>query len=328
MRMAKVVTPLVAALLAVVPAVQAQTVKATFNYPVGITGVAINYLTNRAYVLLPAYNADGTSAVQVLDGWKNTVLATYTVPVASAIAVNVLTGTVYVAGPEASATNASGIESVVVAINPATGAIEETIPVTATSGFGIVSLAADPLHHKLFVANDSDNVIDVINTKKNAIETTVALNGQTPNTVAVNILSGEAFATLNDNQVAIIKGDCSVTFTQYGAQTSGIAVNPITDHEFVTDGVFDTPTVGKLGRNGATDSSAAVGLFPQGVDVDYKYNLVFVANEADGTISEVSGKTLEVLSTIPIAANTIAVNSISGTVYASASTTLTIFAEK
>ena len=324
MRIAHVLAPL-AALLAVAPAVMAQTPVKTFNYPNGITGVAVNPQAKRAYVLLPNYNEDGSDALQVLDGTSNAVLATYTVPVATAVAVNVTTGIVYVAGSESSASNPSGIELVLVALNPSTGAIEKTIPISETSGFGIVSIAADPHFNKVYIANDSDNVINVVDAKSNTLADTISLRGQVPNTVATNIMTGYAYATLNNDQVAVIEPNYSVTYTKYGSNTSGIAVNPVTNQEYVTDGVFDNPTVAELSSTGTVLGSTKVGLFPQGVAVDYKKNYVFVANEADGTGTTINAKTGAVLLTTTVPANTGAVNSLTGIVYVVGSTTLTIY---
>lgn len=312
-------------LVAAAAGVQAQTVKATFNYPAGVSEVAVDYVANRAYVLLPSYPTAGANAVQVLDGSDNAVLATYAVPVANAIAVNIVTGTVYVAGAE---TTATGTESAVVAVNPKTGAVLATIPVSTTPGFGIVALAVDPFTDRIFVSNDTSNAINIINGKTNTLTNTVNLNGQVPNGIAVNFLTGKVYAALNNNQVAILceKND-SVTYATYGSQTSGIAVDPILDREYVTDGVFSSATVGVLNSKGATVASVPVGLFPQGVDADFVTSLVFVANEADGTVSKIDASSNSVVSTTTVPANTVAVNPREGTVYAVGATSVTVLSE-
>jgi hypothetical protein len=51
-RLLKAVSPF-AFLLAAVAGAQAQTVLTTINYPTGVNGVAVDYIANRAYVLLP-----------------------------------------------------------------------------------------------------------------------------------------------------------------------------------------------------------------------------------------------------------------------------------
>jgi DNA-binding beta-propeller fold protein YncE len=327
MRILKIAIPVVA-MLAALTQVQAQTVQTSYSYPNGVSGVAVDYVVNRAYVLLPGYYPDGTNAVQVLDGVSNKVLATFPVPVANAIAVNLVTSTVYVAGSIPSSTNPSGIESVVVSINPWTGTVSAVIPVTANSGYGIVALAVDPLRDLLFVSNASDNAIDVITDRKHAVTSAIDLAGQTPAGISVNFITGEIYAALNNSQVAIIseKKD-TVTYATYGNQTSGIAVDLFTNREYVTDGVFDVPSVGVLGGKGQTEASIPVGLFPQGIDVDFITGLVFAANEADGTVSKISTSSNSVLSTTTVDANSIAVNPKESRFYAVGSTSVTVLTE-
>ena len=328
MRILKAALPAVV-LLASVAGVQAQTVQTTLNYPLGVTGVAVDYVANRAYVLLPGYNSDGSNAVQVLDTQSNNVLTTYTVPVASAIAVNVITGKLYVAGTVSSTVNASGTEAEVLELSQKTGAVLATIPVSPNVGTGIVSIVADPLHYALYAANATDNAITAINTKTNTVTSSIDLSGQTPANVAMNAFSGVVYATLNDNQVAIYTPRTSaLKYVPYGSQTFGIAVDPIRNREYVTDAVFDVPSVGILGSKGNVRASVATGLFPQGVDVDFVTNKIYVANEADGTITEVDGGAASAIQTIAITANTISVNPKEAIVYAVGSTSVTIFSEE
>ena len=328
MRIAHLVSP-VAALLLSITGAQAQRLTTTINYPLGINGVAVDFFANKTYVLLPDYFALGQDAVQVLDGISHKVLATYPVPVATAIAVNVLGGTVYVSGAEPSSTNPSGTENVVIALNPRTGAIESTIPVSGSVGAGIVAMAVDPAHDKVLVSNASDNAIDVISGKSKEVVDQISLDGQTPAGIAVNPVTGVAYAALNNNQVAILRESNNwLSFATYGTQTSGVAVDPIQNDEYVTDGVFDNPTVGVLGHEGAVKASVPVGLFPQGIDVDYLRKHVFVANEADGTLTEFESRSpYKVISTTSVPANSVVVDPLKGYVYVLGSTTLSIFCE-
>ena len=183
-RVLKAVSPF-AFLLAAVVGAQAQTVLTTINYPTGVNGVAVDYIADRAYVLLPNYS-NGANAVQVLDTKDNAVLTTFpSAGVANAIAVNPITGVVYVAGAVPSTTNPSGIESVIVAFNPNTGAVVATIPITATAGYGIVALAVDPLNDRIYASDASDNALVVINGRSHRVRESVPLNGQTPAGLAV-----------------------------------------------------------------------------------------------------------------------------------------------
>jgi DNA-binding beta-propeller fold protein YncE len=242
----------------------------------------------------------------VLDARNNTVLNTFpSAGVSNAIAVNVITGLVYVAG-----------------------AVVATIPITATAGYGIVALAVDPFNDLIFASDASDNTLVVINGRTHRVKESVPLNGQTPAGLGVNFLTGTVYVALNDSEVAIVSpGDDKVTYATYGSQTSDVVVDPFLGREYVTDGVFTSPTVGVLNRKGATVASVPVGLFPQGLDLDFVTNTVFVANEADGTITKIDGRNNTVITTIPVAANSIAVNPRDRTVYAAGSASVTVLTE-
>lgn len=327
MRILKNSSPLVVLLAFAAAGMNAQTVKATLNYPNGVAGVAVDYLRNRAYVLLPGFYSDGTNAVQVLKSSNSSVISTFPVPVSNGIAVNLATGTVYVAGVE-SANNDTGIESVVVAVNPTNGSITATIPVTSTVGPGIVALAVDPITDRVFVSNDSDNTVVEINGKTNTVTASVSLDGQTPAGVAINYATEEVYAALNDSSVAIIsERDNSVKYASYGVETSAVAVDFLTNQTYVTDIGSAPGTVGVLSGSGSTEASIPVGFFPLGIDVDFVTHSIFVANESDGTVSKINGKSNTVVSTTTVPANSVAVNPADSTFYAVGSTTVTVLTE-
>lgn len=333
MRILKAALPVVA-LLASVIGVQAQTVQTVLSYPLGIQGVAVDYVAGRTYVLLPNFNADGSTAIQVLDAKSNAVLATYSAPGSAAIAVNVITGRLYVAGTVVSATNPSGYESEVFVLNQKTGAVLATVPVSANSGPGINSLVADPLHYTVYAANQTDNAIAVINTKTNTLKASLDLAGQTPIIVAMNAFSGTLFASLGNNQVAVYNPYTKVLkYAVYGNNTFGLAADPIQNVEYVTDAEFDgTGTVGVLTSKGVTKTSELVGTYATGVDVDFVSNRIYVANQADGTIQSFTGNKGETSliadNTVTSDANDVKVNPVTQKIYGVGSVSLTILSEE
>ena len=331
MRILKAALPVVV-LLASVIGVHAQTVQTVLPYPLGIQGVAVDYVAGRTYVLLPAFNADGSTAIQVLDAKSDAVLATYSSPGSAAIAVNVLTGRLYVAGTVVSATNPSGYESEVFVLNQKTGAVLATIPVSANSGSGINSLVADPLHFKVYAANATDNAITVINSKTNTVTASLDLAGQTPIVVAMNAFSGTLFATLGNNQVAVYNPYTKVLkYAAYGTTTYGLAADPIQNVEYVTDAEYPG-TVGVLTAKGATKTSENVGYYPTGVDVDFVTNRIYVANQGDGTIQSFTGNKGETSltsdNTVTSDANDVKVNPVTQKIYGVGSVSLTILSEE
>jgi YVTN family beta-propeller protein len=307
--------------------VQAQSVLATFTYPEGVAGVAVDYIANRAYVAVPQFNGVN-DVVEVIDAGSNTVLKDLSVPpMATTIAVNVVSGTVYIGGCATSSTSPTGLQCSVLALNPSTGAVRATIPVTSTSGRGIVAIAVDPLTDKLFVSDASDNAIVVLNGHTNTLVASITLAGQTPAGIAVNFLTGYAYAALNNNQIAVLAPNYSVTYAAYGSKTSGIAVDPFLNREYVTDQVYSAGTVGVLNRKGATKASVSVGRAPLGVDVDFLSSYIFAANKSSGTVSKIDAFSDTVLSTTVVPAKTLAVDPQSSTVFVAGPTTVTVLSE-
>lgn len=305
MRIPKAASFLVVLLGAAV-GVQAQTVKTTISYPTGVSGIAVDYVAERVYVLLPNFTDSGANAVQVLSSDNATVLATYSVPVANAIAVNMVTGTVYVAGSVPSSTNASGTEGEVVALNGKTGATLATIPVTPNTGGGLVALVVDSLTNKVFAADQSDNAIAVINGKTRALAGLVALNG-TPVSLAVNLAAGkvavgvQAADSLGNplGEVATLTEKTSaVTYATFGTAPAGVAVDIALNRTYVADNTNFPGSTGVLNARGATLANVTVGDFPQGIDVDPVTSQIYVANAADGSVSRISAISNAVISTI------------------------------
>lgn len=293
------------ALFAPVAGVQAQTVETTISYPTGVSGIAVDYIKGHAYVLLPNYFDTGLSALQVLTV-NGTVVATYSVPVSNAITVNVVTGTVYIGGSVPSAADPTIPQLEVMALNPKTGTITATIPVSTTLGLGIVALAADPITNEIFAADGSDNAIVVINGKSNKLSSLVGLNAQTPAAIAVNFVTGKVFATLDDfdvdgnpvGAVAILtEKSGAVNYASYRTSPAGIAVDPVLNRGYVNDALFPGNT-GALNAKGAMLANTVVGDDPQGVDVDWLTGLISVANEADGSVSRISAFTNAVINTV------------------------------
>jgi DNA-binding beta-propeller fold protein YncE len=167
-----------------------------------------------------------------------------------------------------------------------------------------------------------------ISGKTNEVVASIALGGQTPAGVAVNFVAGKVYAALNDSSVAIVnEWNNSVTYASYGVSTTAIAVNFLRDKEYVTDIGAAPGTVGVLSGRGSTLASVPVGNFPQGIDVDVITANIFVANEADGTVSKIDGRNNTVTSTTPVSANTVAVNPAESTFYAVGSTSVTVLTE-
>ena len=308
----------VIALIAVsAAAVHAQTILANIALPNLPEQVAVSPLHNRIYVAVPNFGAEPFDYLTVIDGRKNAIVTNIEIPpLAYAVAVDDLNGLVFVGG---SFVDANGdTQNQVVVINPFNNKIIRTITVSNTVGNGILGLAANALDGELYVANASDNEVDVI---RGSRVTTRIATSDSPVGIAINPLDHTVYAAFAGGSVAIINTrtrEITTTVTN-GTAGAGIAVNAFTGHVFAASNVSapDTPTVGVFDKSGNSLATVTVGNNPLGVDVDLITNLAFVANTGDNTISVINGKTNTVAATAPISALFLAVNPVDQKVYVS-----------
>lgn len=327
-KMLKAICPAIL-LLAGVAGAQAQTNLANFNFPNGVNGVAIDYIAGRAYVLLNNGFTDGSNAVQVINTKTLQPMNIFSTGGPSgAIAVNVVTGTVYVAGTEG-----NGPE--VVAFNPTTGARIATIPVSSNMGPGIVAIAVNPVKNEVFVSNDTDNNLVVINGATNAVTGTVSFAGAIPAGVAVNFLNNKVYVALSTNQVALYSVKTGiVTYTNAdpnpsGNSVTGVAVDPDLGKAYVTNPGYPG-TVDLFNGKDKLVKTLPVGTYATSVDVDYTKEIGFVANQ-EGTVSIIDGDEKEVIGTVMATSasgsNTVNVDSVQHTLWIAGFSDVAVFTE-
>jgi YVTN family beta-propeller protein len=312
-------------------ATHAQTVLANIALPNLPEQVAVSPLHDRIYVAVPNYGAEPFDYLTVINGRTNAIVTNIEIPpLAYAVAVDDLNGIVYAGG---SFVDANGnTQNQVVVINPFDNKIIKTITVSNTAGNGILGLAANALDGELYVANASDNEVDVIRGFK--VATRIATS-DSPVGIAVNPLDRTVYASFAGGNMAVINGrthEITTTVT-VGTAGAGVAVNAANGHVFAANNVSspDTPTVGVFDKAGTSLATVTVGNSPLGVDVDLITDLAFVANTGDNTISVISGKTNTVTATAPVSALFLAVNPADHKVYVSPANPvaeLTVITEK
>ena len=126
----------------------------------------------------------------------------------------------------------------------------------------------DPATQTVYVANQGDNTVSVVDARKcNANDTSGC--GQAPPTVAAG--SGPAFAAIDD-----------ATHTLY-----------VTDSSSDTVSVINTATCNAQDARGCgqTPATLTVGNGPGGLAVDAATDTVYVANQGDNTLSVIDGAT-------------------------------------
>jgi YVTN family beta-propeller protein len=312
-KLAKVAATLVLVVSAVVAA-NAQSIKGIVTLPGLPEGIAVNYLTNRVYVAIPSFGGPSDS-VAIIDGKSDTVIGSVSIPpVGQSVAVDVVRDLIYVGG---SYFDVNGIEqSEVVVVNGRSRKVRAVIPVTTTPGAGVQGLAVNPFSGEVYVANASDNVVDVIREGCDKVTNRISVS-ESPFGVALNPFTNQVYVALSDGTVDVIDGRKQrVTITAtIGSTNAGIAANLATGDVFVTDNQFGPSTVGVLDRKGNVLANIPVGNTPFGVDVDFVTNLAFVTNTQDGTVSVIDGKTMTATGLLPVTGLYIAVNPVTQKVY-------------
>lgn len=286
----------------------AQKLVTDITIPGSTNSVAVDPNTNRIYV---GFSGTSGPAVGVIDGSTNALVDTILTPQGSQfVAVNITTGRVYAAGCVYGSSSSCGVT----VINGTTGAILATIPLAGSpNGIGVQGIAVNPVTNQIFVSDDLNFEIEIINGYTNTashLETDNAFMLGLAVDFAHNLLLGTPSGGVLD-----IFGNHVRTQVPVGAINQDVAANPLTSLAYVTNNAANTLGVVNL-KTAKVVTNITVGSAPYGVCVDYLSNLVFVANSGDNTIAEVNGKTNMVDGTVYAPSNYVDVNPASRLVYA------------
>jgi YVTN family beta-propeller protein len=301
--------------------------------------LAADPFTNLIYVAVPNFGVKPYDYLTVIDGKKDVVLANYEIPpYAYAIAVDPLNGRVYIGGTFQD-TNGVDQSKVLVFCTFEKKVVEE-ISVSTTTGDGILGLAVNSVTGDLYVANGSNNEIDVIKNGWYQVTKRISLSAE-PFGVAVNPLTNTAYAALLNGSVSVISGKTdTITTTTVVPPTApvtsvanaGITVDIATGNVFTSNATYaDASSVGVLSGAGAFVTNVSVGNTPFGIDADPFTGLVFVANSQDGTVDAINSATETVSKTLPVSGLFLTLNPLSEKVYVGAndgSSTVTVISEK
>ncbi len=180
---------------------------------------------------------------------------------------------------------------------------------TITVGSSPKSLSFDNSTNRVYVANESDGTVSVIDTDESneSTENTVVGSpitvGTAPSSVAVNESTGRVYVTNSGSgTISVIdttNNNVIDTITLVGTAPNSVAVNEATDRIYVTNGtllVINTAS----DANTAVGSAITVGTAPSSVTVNESANGVYVANKDDGTVSVYNATTSTVVATITV----------------------------
>ena len=199
---------------------------------------------------------------------------------AGAVAVNPVTGKIYV----------TGLTSVLV-LN---GATRVTVPV----GTGASGLAVNTTSNKIYVANQTSNNISLIDGATNSV-ITVADPAANPSRVAINPVTNKVYVShSSSNTISVIDGATNAvsTVADPNAINPGqMVVNTTTGKVYVANGGSDNVTVIDGFTNAVTTIPA--GTSPVSTAVDPQTNFIYVANQGNsqagdpGNVTVINGAT-------------------------------------
>jgi len=307
----------------------AQSISTVIPFTAPTHGISVDPVRNIIYVVAPQPGGQ-TVNLAVINGSTNTVTTTIPLTVgASFPAVDYLANRIYVTGCD---TQIHPAPCIVTVIDGNTDTVVTTIPVTTTAGRGLTGITVNPLSGLVYVANASDDVIDIINGRRAKLLNSISLNGNRPRAIALNPILNLLYVPYGTSQTAVVDAWTKqiLTTTTFGTSTAGAAVNVFTGNVFVTDDEVNGPSLtGVLNVTGTPVTSVTVGDEPLGVDVDPFTNLAFVADPLDQEIFVINGSNNTLQTTVVgVPADYVAVNPTTQLVYASGQIGVTVLTEK
>ncbi|MHB8086460.1 MAG: YncE family protein [Dehalococcoidia bacterium] len=253
--------------------VNATAVVATVHVGGWPSGVAVNPVTNRIYVVNQLDHN-----VSVIEGATNTVIAV--IPVGGApmdVAVNPATNRIFVTN------ETDDTVSVIDGVN-------NTVITSISVDSGPLGVAVNSSTNRIYVANQSSNTVSVIDGLTNDRIATI-LVGSGPSGVAVNSSTNRIYVGNRDgDSVSVIDGNTNTVVGNIPLATPAIlvAVNSSTNRIYVT-GLSTNPVTVVDGASDTVLTTVPVGPGPYGVAVNAWDNLIYVANSHGNNLSVIDG---------------------------------------
>ena len=160
--------------------------------------------------------------------------------------------------------------------------------------------------NRVYVANQADGTVSVIDGTTNTVIATVAVGGE-PMALGVNSTRGRVYvANRNDATVSVIDGATNtvIATVPVGDQPFHVGVNPDTDRVYIANRKAWPATDGTVsvidGSSNEVIATIPVGAAPQKAGVNPITNLIYVPNAEGGTVSVIDGASNAVVATIPV----------------------------
>lgn len=232
------------------------------------SGIAINPVTNRAYI-------SAGSSVTVIDRQSGQVSTIDNVPGPVAIAANPLTNRIYVVD----------YESNLGVIDGATNSIITTFPV---GQYYSTAIAVDPILNKVYVANESDVTLYVVDGATNAVQPikVESISGTSPKALAVNSVTHKVY--IAGNVLSVLDGTTN-ELTTIDVMADAVAVNSL-ENKIYAVGCCDNALY-VIDGSSNTFERIPVDESPTSVTVDQITNRVYVTHYSSDDVAIVDGAT-------------------------------------
>jgi YVTN family beta-propeller protein len=196
-----------------------------------------------------------------------------------------------------------GTIAVLIALCFSPDAFSQRVIATISVGQRPMYIAVDQKTNRIYVSNQTDDTVSVIDGVTNQVLATVKV-GRYPNGIAVNSKTNTIYvANLSSGSLSIIDGTkLTVSTVRLGSYPAKVAVNSSTNRIYVTledqNGFVEVVN----GRNHKLMASVPVSPFPLSVAVDSVSNHIYVADFlcGCGQISVIDGTTNQVANTIGV----------------------------
>jgi YVTN family beta-propeller protein len=256
---------------------------------VPITAVAVNPVTNKAYV--GADDAGGPVSFIVVDGTTDAITTLPSARVASrAAVVNPVTNKIYVADDDGEHYgDGRADEAGVWIIDGATNDLT-FVPVGPV---GHSAVAVNPATNKIYASTHTQNSVTVIDGATNNTSTVPV--GNVPLAIAVNEVTNKIYvANAGSASVTVIDGATNATTTvPVGTNPVAVAVNPVTNKIYVANEESEFITVID-GASNSTTSIATPGV-PFALAVNSVTNKIYFAKNSCGSTCSASATTFGVV---------------------------------
>ena len=197
----------------------------------------------------------------------------------------------------------AGLVALLVASCLSPDALSQQLIGTIAVGNWPVYLAVDQKTNRIYVSNQRDDTVSVIDGVTNTVLATVPV-GHYPNGIAVNPKTNTIYvANLNSGSLSIINGTKLTTSKVWiGPSPAKVAVNVSTNKVYVTLEDQEGALAVIDGKKHKLIASIPLPPYPLSVAVDTRTNLIYVADFlcGCGQVSVIDGRTNETVSTIAL----------------------------